>query len=72
MPKDSRVKINFLVGTANVYYGGLDFRSSKFKTDSVKPGATTDVKFIADKSFDFTSYWPLSGVKKAIGKVVAK
>lgn len=72
VPKGSRVKIHFIVRTANVYYGGLDFRSSKFKTETVKPGGITNVEFIADESFAFTSYWPLSDVQKASGKVVAQ
>ena len=72
VPKGSRVKIHFIVRTSNVYYGGLDFRSSKFKTESVKPGATTDVEFIADESFAFTSYWPLSNVQKTSGSVIVK
>ena len=72
VPKGSRVKIHFIVRTTNVYYGGLDFRSSKFKTEAVKPGGTTDVEFIADESFVFTSYWPLSNIQKASGKVVAQ
>ncbi len=70
VPKGSRVKINFSVRSTNVYYGGLDFRSSKFKTEMVKPGEATNVEFIADESFVFTSYWPLSGVQKASGKII--
>ncbi len=70
--KGSRVKIHFIVRATSVYYGGLDFRSSKFKTESVKPGGTATVEFIADDSFVFTSYWPLSSVQKASGKVVAQ
>lgn len=72
VPKGSQVKIHFIVRTSNVYYGGLDFRSSKFKTGSIKPGATADVEFTADESFVFTSYWPLSGVQKSSGKVVVQ
>lgn len=72
VPRGSGVKIYFTVRTGNVYYGGLDFRSSKFITEPVKPGETAYVKFIADESFTFTSYWPLSGVQKASGNVVVK
>ncbi len=72
VPKNSKVKIHFIVRTNNVYYGGLDFRSPKFKTESVKPGGEISVEFIADESFEFTSYWPLSGVIKSIGKVTVQ
>ena len=70
--KGANVELTFKVRTSNVYYGGLDFRSSKFKTESVKPGETVTVQFTADESFTFTSYWPLSGVFKANGKVIIK
>ena len=63
--KGSKVVIHFIVRETNVYYGGLDFRSPKFKTPSVKPGGTTSVEFTADEPFTITSYWPASGVKKA-------
>lgn len=72
IPRGSGVKIYFTVRTSNVYYGGLDFRSSKFRTEPVKPGETAYVKFIADESFIFTSYWPLSEVQKASGNVIVK
>jgi len=72
VPKGSQVKIHFIVRSTGVYYGGLDFRSSKFKTDTVKPGDTATVEFTADESFTFTSYWPLSGVEKASGKVIVQ
>ncbi len=63
--KGSKVKLAFTVRTENVYYGGLDFRSPKFQTVSVKPGGSTSVEFTADESFIITSYWPASGVRKA-------
>ena len=67
--KGAKVAITFVVRTENVYYGGLDFRSSKFKTPSVKPGGSTAVEFVADESLVITSYWPVSGVEKAKLKV---
>lgn len=67
--KGTKIAITFVVRTENVYYGGLDFRSSKFKTPSVKPGGSTTVEFVADESLVITSYWPLSGVEKAKLKV---
>jgi len=70
--KGSTVILTFAVRDKNVYYGGLDFRSDKFKTDPVKPGQTTTVKFIADQNFIVSSYWPLSNVKKADLKIVVK
>ncbi|MBI3045940.1 MAG: hypothetical protein HYY86_00125 [Candidatus Harrisonbacteria bacterium] len=72
VPKGSKVKIHFIVRISNVYYGGLDFRSPKFKTESVKPGGITSVEFTADESFEFSSYWPASGVLKSTGKVAVQ
>jgi hypothetical protein len=72
VPKGSKVKITFVVRTSNVYYGGLDFRSPKFETRQVRPGEKATVEFVADESFTFTSYWPISGVQKATGKVIVK
>ena len=71
-PKGAKVKLTFIVRTTNVYYGGLDFRSPKFKTESVKPGGVTSVEFVADESFVISSYWPASGVLKANLKVVVE
>lgn len=70
--RGSKVRIKFIVREKSVYLGGLDFRSSKFETDTVKPGGTVVVEFTADESFTFSSYWPLVSVKKATGKVVVK
>jgi hypothetical protein len=70
--KGTKVKLYLYVKSNNVYYGGLDFRSEKFKTEPVKPGQKTEVEFIADKDFIVESYWPLSNVKKAELKVVVK
>lgn len=67
--KGSKVVIHFIVREKNVYYGGLDFRSAKFKTAAVKPGGTTAVEFVADDQLLITSYWPASGVRKADLKV---
>lgn len=61
----TRVKLTFAVRTSNVYYGGLDFRSSKFSTVQASPGKTATAEFIADSSFVITSYWPVSNVSKA-------
>ena len=68
----SQIKIAFIVRTTNVYYGGLDFRSSKFQTVAAKPGDSATVEFTADSSFTITSYWPSSGVKKADLKVMVQ
>jgi hypothetical protein len=72
VPQGSKVKITFIVRTTDVYYGGLQIRSPKFDTGAIKPGGSASVEFVADESFAFTSYWPLSGVQKATGKVVLK
>jgi hypothetical protein len=70
--KGSKVKLYLYVRSSNVYYGGLDFRSEKFKTEPVKPGQKAEVEFIADKDFVIESYWPLSNVKKVELKVIVK
>jgi len=70
--RGSKVKLTFLVRNYNVYYGGLDFRSSKFRTGSIKPGGSTTVEFIVDESFEFSSFWPLSNVLKATGKIIVQ
>lgn len=69
--KGDNVKITFKVRTSGTYFGGLDFRSSVWgDTGTVKPGESTIVEFTADKTFTFTSYWPVSNVKKAAGQVI--
>ena len=70
VPKDSKIKIHFIVRNEGVYYGGLRFTSNKFNTGTVKPGSTATVEFIADESFDFTSWWPLTNDLKATGKII--
>lgn len=71
-PKGAKVKLHFLVRAEQVYYGGLDFRSSKFRTETVKPGGTAAVEFLADEPFVITSYWPASGVIKSTLQVELK
>ncbi len=70
--KGAKVKLYLYVRSNNVYYGGLDFRSEKFKTEPIKPGQKAEVEFIADKDFIVESYWPLSNVKKAELKIIVK
>jgi hypothetical protein len=70
--KGAKVKLYLYVKSNNVYYGGLDFRSEKFKTEPVRPGQKAEVEFIADKDFIIESYWPLSNVKKAELKIIVK
>jgi hypothetical protein len=70
--KGAKVKLYLYVKSNNVYYGGLDFRSEKFKTEPIKPGQKTEIEFIADKDFIIESYWPLSNVKKAELKIIVK
>lgn len=70
--KGSKVRLTFAIRSTNVYYGGLDIRSDVFKTSVIKPGSSATVEFTANESFEFTSYWPLTGIKKATGRVVAE
>jgi len=70
--KGTKVMLTFNVSDTNVYFGGLDFRSSKFNTPKIAPGGSTTVEFTADESFEFKSYWPASNRLKAIGKVIVE
>ncbi len=67
VPKGVPVELTFNVREQNVYYGGLDFRSSKFTTGTVLAGKEITVQFAADESFRYASYWPASNRKKADG-----
>ncbi|MDO8560713.1 MAG: DUF5667 domain-containing protein [bacterium] len=68
----TKVSLTFIVRNENVYYGGLSFRSPKFKIEALKPGGIQTVEFVADESFGFSSYWPLTDVLKASGKIVVQ
>lgn len=69
--KGSVIQITFKVRQARTYYGGLDFRSEAWgDTGRIPPGGSKTIEFTAEDSFDYTSYWPSSNVKKATGKVV--
>jgi len=69
VPAGVTVNLTFKVRSTNVYFGGLDFRSSKFSTSKVPPGEETTVNFTATESFPYSSYWPSSGRKKADGMI---
>jgi hypothetical protein len=62
--KGQRVNLTFKVSSANVYYGGLDFRSDSITTGTILSGQSKTVSFTASTSFSFTPYWPASGVAK--------
>jgi len=70
--KGEWVNLHLYVRSDKVYYGGLEFRSEKFKTEPIKPGEVAKAEFIADKDFVVESYWPVSNVKKAELKIVVK
>jgi len=70
--KGAIVKITYNVSRDNVYYGGLDFRSDVFNAGPIFPGASTTVEFTADRSFEIRSYWPSSGILKAISQVIVE
>lgn len=72
VPQGAKVKIHFIVRRDLVYYGGLRFTSSKFNTGAVKPGDTATVEFVADESFEFKSWWPVTDVLKATGRVIVQ
>ncbi|MEJ0021417.1 MAG: hypothetical protein WDN47_02410 [Candidatus Doudnabacteria bacterium] len=58
------VEITFNVSATNVYYGGLDFRSSVVNSGTVLAGQSKTISFTANQSFQFTPYWPASNVAK--------
>ena len=64
VPTGTIVEITFNVGSTNVYYGGLDFRSSVINSGTVYAGQAKTISFTAKNSFDFTPYWPASQVSK--------
>lgn len=72
VPRGALVRLTFAARNSNVYFGGLDFRSAKFKTPSVRPGDSTTVEFTADGDLLITSYWPASGQRKADLRIEVK
>jgi len=64
VPAGTIVEITFNVASTNVYYGGLDFRSSVVNSGTVHSGESKTISFTATKSFAFTPYWPASQVAK--------
>ncbi|QQG39942.1 MAG: hypothetical protein HYS81_00845 [Candidatus Aenigmatarchaeota archaeon] len=67
----TKAKIKFKT-TEDVYYGGLDFKSAKFNSPKVPPQSEwTSPEFEMDTDFEVKSYWPSSGVLKAVLTVKA-
>lgn len=64
VPKGTIVEITFNVSATNVYYGGLDFRSSVANSGTIQAGGSKTISFTANQTFLFTPYWPASGVAK--------
>ncbi len=64
VPKGTIVEITFSIATSNVYYGGLDFRSSVVNSGTILTGQSKTISFTANQSFLFTPYWPASNVAK--------
>lgn len=62
--KGAQVSLTFNVKTTNVYYGGLEFRSSVVNTGAIAPGGSKTVTFTAQETFEFAAYWPASSVDK--------
>jgi hypothetical protein len=58
------VSLVIKIKTDNVYYGGVEFKSSVVNTGAISPGGTKTVEFTANQSFELLPYWPASGVKK--------
>lgn len=71
-PANSSMTLTLKTRVQNVYYGGLDYRSQKFNSPSVAPGGNwTSPSVMVDGDFSIVSYWPSSGVSKAILNIVA-
>lgn len=71
--RGSTVRLTFNVRSQGTYFGGLDFRSSVWgDTGKVAPGASKTVEFTASETFEYRSYWPSSGVLKAVGQIKVK
>ena len=81
--KGDTVRLNIAVATSNVSFGGAWVRGpagSKlandsdyiFTTGNVSPGASKQVEFTANTSFEFGIYWPGSNVLKGKGKVTVQ
>ena len=62
--KNAIAEITFNVSATNVYYGGLDFRSSVVNSGTIHSGESKTISFTATNSFEFTPYWPSSQVAK--------
>lgn len=60
----TKVNLTFNVKSTNVYYGGLEFRSSVVNTGAIPPGGSKTVAFTAQNTFEFAAYWPASNVDK--------
>ncbi len=67
--KGDSVKMIFKVRRDEVYYGGLDFRSDYFTTGTIGYGMENSSEFVAERTFEFSSYWPKTQHLKATGKV---
>lgn len=70
--KGDNVKLTFTVRTSNVYYGGLEMKSDGgpiFDTGAIKPGQSSTVEFVADKTFTYSSWWPALARKKQTATV---
>jgi hypothetical protein len=73
VPVGTIVNLTFNISAENVYYGGLEFRSSVVNTGSISPGGSKTVAFTVSESFDFVPYWPASQVRKDyVVKIIAE
>jgi len=64
------VKINFIVRTTNVAFGGQEYRSSEFDNLNVNIGDSGEVQFTAGSTFNIDSYWPNTNNFKATLQIV--
>lgn len=67
--KSDNVRIVFTFNDSEIYFAGLDIRSNYFTVEYRPSQGNKTVEFVAEQAFEFRSYWPSSGVLKAVGKV---
>lgn len=69
--KGDTITITFEFQEDDIYYGGLDIKSTLFETVSWRPGENTSksVSFTATESANFRGYWPNTSKLKATGQI---
>jgi hypothetical protein len=70
VPRGEKITFVFNFNDANIYYGGLDIRTSpQIFTVAYRKGTgstSQSVEFTASSNFEMRAYWPASGVQKGL------